>query len=178
MGISLIIKIVEDIETIKSIMLADEIWKTISEDEIRKEEYIPDLNNDLWVGAFVDNECIGLFRFHSVTGVALQLHVQILLKHRKEYSMKAMAKVWEWFEEGIEKNFIKVIVSIPAIYPNVYKFALVNGFIDEGINRMSIKKNGQVVDQWLLGITREEIGEQANGYGSSNSCSRRNSRQG
>jgi len=167
MDISLIIKIVEDIETIKSIMLADEIWETISEDEIGKEDYIPDMESDLWVGAFVDDECIGLFRFHSVTGVALQLHVQILLKHRKEYSMEAMSKVWEWFEDGISENFIKVVVSIPAIYPNVYKFALANGFKDEGLNRMSIKKNGHIVDQWLLGITREEIKGEVNGYGSS-----------
>lgn len=169
MDISLIIKIVEDEETIKSIMLADEIWETISEDEIGKEDYTPDMDNDLWVGAFVEEECIGLFRFHSVTGVALQLHVQILLKYRKEYSMEAMAKVWEWFEEGIDENFIKVIVSIPTIYLNVYKFALANGFIDEGLNRQSIKKNGHIIDQWLLGITREEIRGQANGYGSSSS---------
>ena len=153
-------------------MLDPDIWKTISEDGASKDDYTPDLINDLWMGAFIDDDCIGLFSFHSVTGVTLQLHVQILPEYRKDHSMEAMGKIWDWFLESVDKAFVKVTVSIPVIYQNVYKFALANGFKDEGLNRTSFKKNGQIVDQWLLGITREEIKGQTHGRCRSNSRSR------
>ena len=59
------------------------------------------------------------------------------------------------------KNFMrtKVIAQVPFLYPNVKDFCLKNGFVVEGINRLSHQKDGVIVDQWLLGITRDEIEE-------------------
>jgi len=43
------------------------------------------------------------------------------------------------------------------VYPEVYHFTKGFGFQDEGINRLSISKNGLLADQWRLGITRQEV---------------------
>ena len=50
----------------------------------------------------------------------------------------------------------KLIAEIPVWYPDVYHFSLKNGLTDEGINRSSILKNGEFIDQHRLGITKEE----------------------
>jgi len=152
-----IVERVDDVEIIKSIMLHPEIWPTISEDNFTQEEYEPDVYVDFWLGAFVDGDCIGLFRFHSLNGVTVQIHIQILPEYREKFAMESVKHMWKWLLDQEDTPLIKVVASIPIIYPNVIKFALANGFKEEGINRMSYKKNGKIVDQLWLGITKEEI---------------------
>ena len=53
----------------------------------------------------------------------------------------------------------KVIVFIPIINKNVKMFALRIGFKEEGLNRQSYIKNGDIIDQWLMGMTQKEIKE-------------------
>ena len=161
MDISL--EVVTDEGLIKSIMFRPEIWEAVAEDDLEQHEYFIE-PNDLWLGVFLESELIGLFRFHVMNGVTLQVHIHILPEHRGKYAMKAAKDMWKWFLSGtnINKDFVKVITSVPVIWPRVKKFAEINGFIEEGLNRMSYKKNGIIVDQWMLGITLQEIEGQAN----------------
>ena len=78
--------------------------------------------------------------------------------------MKAAREMWKWFLSGtnINKDFVKVTTSVPVIWPRVKKFSEINGFREEGLNRMSYKKNGIIMDQWMLGITTQEIEAQIN----------------
>ena len=155
--------VVEDEDLIKSIMFIPEIWAAVAEDDLDQDEYFI-VPNDLWLGVFVESELIGLFRFHVMNGVTLQMHIHILPEHRGKYAMKAAREMWKWFLSGanINKDFVKVTTSVPVIWPRVKKFSEINGFREEGLNRMSYKKNGIIMDQWMLGITTQEIEAQIN----------------
>ena len=66
-----------------------------------------------------------------------------------------MKKFYQWVLEI--KTINKVISIIPENQKKVYNFAKKVGFIDEGVNRHSYKRDGNIYDQWYLGITRNEI---------------------
>jgi hypothetical protein len=54
------------------------------------------------------------------------------------------------------RNGITVEIH-PMILPNAKMFAIQCGMKAEGKIRKSFKKDGKIHDQWLLGITREEL---------------------
>ena len=66
-------------------------------------------------------------------------------------------RFYELAVQEAPRQYEKLNAEIPFIYPEVYHFTKNFGFQDEGINRLSISKNGLLVDQWRLGITRQEV---------------------
>lgn len=51
----------------------------------------------------------------------------------------------------------KMITNVPEYNKLAYRFAKSIGGVDEGTNRKSFKKEGILMDQYVLGITKEEF---------------------
>jgi len=134
--------------------IAEQVWDETSEDDVDFETWEPDLT-EVWLGAYVDSELIGLFNLHAITSVALKIHPMILPEHRGKGAYRAAHSALRWVVENT--TFDKVNCEIPDIYPNVIRFAIHCGMVKEGKNRRSFLKIGKIHHQVMLGITRTEI---------------------
>ncbi len=151
MDISMILQRTHNSELIKSVVST--MWNSVCEDGHKIEDFDPKPEQNCWVNI----EDIGLYNLHPHNSTTLEIHAFILPNKRKENSVLTGKEILKWILENAPKQYQKIIAQVPFLYPNVKDFCINNGFQIEGINRLSHKKNGKIVDQWLLGITREEI---------------------
>ena len=145
-----------DTDLIKAVITRDDMWVTVAEDGQNKGDYLADVINECWIMITDDDELVGLYNLHVHNSITIEIHAHILPEHRKKYSKDSGRVALEWIYLN-SPEYKKVIAQIPVIYENVKKFTCGFGFKEEGINRMSYLKNSVIVDQWMLGITREEI---------------------
>lgn len=147
-----------DVDLIRSVMLHEDILPTIIDDTWDGSVFTPDVNNEVYLGCVVDGQLFGVYRLHWISGVCLQGHAHILKDYRKEYSVKSCHEIMRWILENI-RRCEKVDCWVPFVYPNVKQFLAACGFSDEGVSRNSFMLNGQLHDQWLMGITKKEMQE-------------------
>lgn len=144
-----------DIALIESVIKDPEIFARISEDGVSIEDYeIPE--NVTYLLILKDTEIIGTWCIYPTNKTTLNIHCNILESHR-HHGKEAGKLILEWFVDRTSINYQKLNAEIPLIYPEVYHYTKKFGFKDEGINRKSISKQGELVDQWRLGITRDEV---------------------
>jgi RimJ/RimL family protein N-acetyltransferase len=146
-----------DKDVIASIMTTPDIWDTIAEDGSNIDDFSADCDGECWVLMTVDNDVIGAYNLHPHNSVTLEIHAHVLPEYRNAYSGDTGTAILQWFLDNSPNKYEKIIAQIPVIYDNVKRFTCSFGFQEEGVNRLSYKKNGNIIDQWLLGITRTEI---------------------
>jgi len=147
-----------DPQVVKSVMLSPEIWETVAEDDQQPELFEPEMVSDCWLSVLRGTSLIGLYNIHPHNKVTLEIHAQILPEYREEHAKESSRLVLQWILDCPDADdYQKVIAQIPTLYPNVKQFTLNAGFQEEGLNRLSCRRNGKLYDQWLLGITRPEI---------------------
>lgn len=156
------LEVITEAQTVEDIVFADGVWQCIAEDGFYQSDFMADVENDCWVGVYVDSQIIGAFNFHLLNSATAQLHIHILPEYRDDYANECIPFMWRWFLENKRKECVKIVASIPACWPNVYHFSKNNGMKDEGINRKSYWKNGKLYDQWMLGATIKDIEEWLN----------------
>jgi len=147
----MILERTHDVDYIKSVLA--EMWDCVCEDGHTLNDYKVETEANCWIkmGDY------GLYVLHPANGSTLEIHAFILPEHRKNHSLDTGKEILKWVANKSPEQYQKVIANVPHLYPNVKDFCIKNGFQIEGVNRLSHKKNGKLVDQWLLGITREEI---------------------
>lgn len=141
---------------VRRIMVCPEIWETAAEDDQDPDRFEPDLDGECWLLMKAGKTVIGLYQLQMRNSVTVEIHANILPKHRKKYSKESGHVVLRWIMEEVP-DCRKVIAWVPKMYQNVRDFTCSFGFREEGVNRLSYRKNGELHDQWLLGITRDEV---------------------
>lgn len=116
----------------------------------------PDLVNECWLGILKDGEYAGFFRIAQITSVLFECHVCILKEHRGE-SDKYAYKAYEWILENLEAE--KLILSIPEFNKAAITYAKKIGFVNQGYNCNSYKREGKLCAMLNLGITKKEMGD-------------------
>jgi hypothetical protein len=150
MGSKVVIKRLYDYSIVLSTMY--QLWDAVSEDGVK--EYKPDLLNEIWLGLFVDDLYVGMYRFHSLTSILFEGHVFMLTDHRK-HSLNCGYEVMKWLCKNTEFN--KIIVNVPECFLNVIKFVEALGLKKQGYNSESYKKNGVILGMLQYGISRGDI---------------------
>lgn len=145
-----------DRELIWSIMTEPQMWETVAEDGQDPQKYVPEVEREGWLLVYDEDDIYALYRIHAMNSTTCEIHTQVLPKHRRKRSLDTGVPVLKWIYENAPM-YKKLVCWIPDIYPNVRAFAEHFGFKHEGTNRKSYMKNGELRDQWLLGITRDEI---------------------
>ena len=153
----MIVSRIYDSDVITAIATAPEIWETIAEDGQDPSKYKPDLAINCWL-LMTDDTVLGLYQFKRLNGVTAEIHPMIFKEFRSEFARESCIGALRWMYENASWCK-KITAMIPVIYKHVKRFALSMGFKQEGINRMSYQKNSILIDQTLLGITRDEIAE-------------------
>lgn len=153
-----------NIHEVERIIFNDVIWDSISEDGQKREDVILDVSNEAWLLISQDSEVIAAYNLHAKNAVTCQIHAHVLPEHRGEHSFNTGLAVLRWLYDN-EPVYQKLVAEVPVIYENVKRFVCQFGFLVEGINRLSYLKNGNIIDQWYLGITRHEIARFLNEQG-------------
>lgn len=132
-----------------------ELFERIAEDGILYSDYYPPKEH-IYLGIIEDENMIGFWWLHPENSTTMGIHCNIKKEYRQhgvEAGWLFLGHVYNDFPASVQKLNCK----IPVTYPDVYNFTKKFGFTDEGIDRKSIVKGGELVDQYILGITREEI---------------------
>lgn len=151
------LKKAETVEEVDFILRDPELFKRIAEDNTDDYE-TPFDGHQCYMMIMKDDDPIGVWNLYPVNSVTLNIHCNILKEHR-EHGKEAAVLILNWFITDCPKQYHKLNAEIPKIYPEVYHYTKNFGFKDEGINRKSIMKDGILVDQWRLGMTKEEVRE-------------------
>lgn len=144
------IEIRQDRDAANAILNDPDIYPVVTDDNSPETIRIPDHHYPLV--AYVDGEAIGCLVAHWETSTTLQVHIQILPKHRKAWSQAAGEAFKAWLWENTRAH--KLTAQIAVIYPNVIRFADMMGFELEGVNKESLLKDGVYHDQVIIGLKR------------------------
>jgi len=147
-----------DPNIIRGVMMHEDILSTIIDDTWDGSVVTSDLQNNIYLGCVVNDKLIGLYVLHWLNGVTLQGHAHILKEFRADHSLKSCRSIMTWILEKIHRCK-KIACFVPWVYPNVKQFLAASGLKEEGILRKSFALNGQLHDQWIMGITRDEMQE-------------------
>lgn len=151
------LKKAESVEEVDKILRDPELFDRISEDDVKDYE-TPFDGHQRYMMIMKDDLAIGVWNLYPLNSVTLNIHCN-MLKDYREYNEEAGVLLFTWFLADCPKQYQKLNTEIPTIYASVYHYAKKFGFKDEGINRKSIKKSGELIDQWRLGITRNEVND-------------------
>ena len=101
-----------------------------------------------------DGSVGGVFLVHAANSFTYEMHT-CLLPSMWGAPAKAAAKLlgdWVFDETACEK----LVTKVPVYNRKALRFAKAGGMVEEGNNRASFKRNGTMIDQIILGITKQE----------------------
>ena len=112
--------------------------------------------DSFYFGFFLDDQCIGFVQLSPDTAVTYSIHINIISSHR-DIAIDCAKIFYRFALDTFSPRFQKLIAKVPVTFPDVYRFAKKCGFKDEGLDRKSILRGGDLIDRHILGITREEM---------------------
>lgn len=141
---------------IKMIMFDKALLETTREGDVDVSNVDIDPEKDCYLLATTDVGVLGLSVFNPLNSVTLDYHPNLLPEHRGKNTKEFILRSLGWVVDNAPM-YKKVNVKIPCCYPHIERYARNIGFKAEGLDRQSFCKGGKLVDQWLGGMTREEI---------------------
>lgn len=148
-----------DMNLVREIMLTPEIWERAAEDGSEPKDFYPGYDElCCWLLVKEEDKIIGLILLHHDNSTTLKFH-PYMMKEFFSKSREMMKEFYKWLLENTPDLINKVIVSIPDNQKKTYNFAKKVGFQDEGFNRESYRKNGEIHGLFNLGITRQEASQ-------------------
>jgi RimJ/RimL family protein N-acetyltransferase len=147
----------EDLDLVRRIMTHPKVWPHISDDgsgsrDLFQPVIAPAL---LYLEALDEDGPGGVWLYHPHNSICWEVHTCCLPDWWGPRALSAARLTLRWVVERTECR--KVITHVPVTNRTALRFAQRVGMVDEGLNRASFLKGGQVVDQYVLGITEEEI---------------------
>lgn len=143
-----------DMDLVRSIIAHPAIWPHIHDDSATEPDPV-DHDGFQWMRVDDDiGEPSGVFLVHALNSICHQMHTCLLLRIWGADASRAaqMLLAWAFTETPCEK----MTTMVPAYNRAALRFAKANGMQQEGINRASFKRNGVLIDQIMLGITKQE----------------------
>ncbi len=147
------IRLAESQEDAHEILVHPEIYDTIRDDfSVAPEDF--DLKPDIALVAYIDGSPAGCVALRKINGVKMEIHVQILPEYRFA-SLLLGHEMMSWIWKNTEAQ--KLVAEIAFKYENVKSYAERMGFKVEGICENGIQIDGVLMNQWIMGISRNGI---------------------
>lgn len=89
------------------------------------------------------------------THTICECHIMIKPEGRTAQAVKKVKEAAFWFFN--ESKYEKLIGHVPFCNKRAMIFALLVGMSLEGVCKKSFKKNGKLLDQWILGLEKEKV---------------------
>ena len=145
-----------DPETIQNVMTDPEMWERISEDGQDPTKFVAIIDEILhWIGLYHGDTLFGVSCIHPHSANVGVSHINILEPYRKDHGLRGGLMSLQYAVKHTE--YAKYISEVAIIYPEVSGFIGKLGFVREGINRQSMLKGGEMIDQIMFGATINEI---------------------
>lgn len=144
----------EDFSLIAPILL--EQWDKFAEDGVEpKDINLSQNSKEVWFELWVDEDLVGTCLVTPIQMHTVVIHPYFAKKHC--HRMRSVGK--ELFRYLIQdlKGIYKIQAIIGIQYTYLHKLCKYLGMQEEGRIRKSYLKNGELHDQTIFGITREEV---------------------
>ena len=142
-----------DEELIRGIVTHPAIWPHVSDDGSQLESYSPPMDGAAWLRV-VDRETLGVYMIHQHNAVTFEIHTCLLPAAWGGKARQAGNLVLDWIFTNTQCQ--KLITQVPETNKLALRYAQRCGLVVEGKNRQSFLKNGELIDQIQLGITKKE----------------------
>ena len=151
---------IKNAQYIQQFVQDSKLYERLSEDgAVPAQDWIPNLHLSIWLLAYeLDGNEIdpwGLFAFVPETRIVWRFHPAIPSDkwgNKKNIEAGKLALQWVWKHSEARK----LVGKAPALYPDLLKWAQRIGMSREGVQRKSYLKNGELHDQYYMGISRPE----------------------
>jgi RimJ/RimL family protein N-acetyltransferase len=146
-----------DVDFVYSVMTHPRIWPSISDDYApAPHDFRPNMHALIYyLAPEHEGQRVGVFMYHPHSTILFEVHTCVLPQYWGKPAVAAARAGLVWMIENTACR--KVITHVPETNSRALRFAVRVGMIEEGKNRASYAKDGALIDQHLLGITREEI---------------------
>lgn len=154
----IVVKICNDFGYIHDVIVNDpEMFERSSDDYTEKIYWDSMPPGCSWLECVKDGDRIGLAYARFDSNSAINVHIHIPKIHRGRGTKAVGQEVLRWIVRNSPASIHKINTKIPIIYQDVVRYAHSLGFRDEGIDRSSVMKNGELIDRICLGICFKEI---------------------
>jgi RimJ/RimL family protein N-acetyltransferase len=141
-----------DMELVRAILSHPAIWPHISDDSVTEPSPV-DLDGIFWL-LVDDGAPAGVFLLHAHNSACYEVHTCLLPRLWGAQAAQATMLCREWMFENTPCQ--KLVTNVPADNLLALRFAKRCGMTQEGVNRKSFLKQGRLLDQHVLGLTKEE----------------------
>ena len=117
---------------------------------------IPDVVNEYWLGASIDDRTFACFRFVSMSSATLQIHPMVLPEFRAEFAHLSTMYALKWCAESIV-GLNTIVALIPKCHRNVILFARHMKFKHVGDVPKSYRRKGELIDTTIYSISVDRI---------------------
>lgn len=151
------IEVCHDTQYLIDVLLNDGEMYARSADDFTPDDIAKSFSSAVWLTGFRSLERVGLVSVRPVSSSVLNIHIHVPKQHRGKGTLEFGRQALRWVVANSNSKFFKINTKVPVIYKDVIRFAHKLGFRDEGLDRLSIMKNGKIIDRVNLGITFDEI---------------------
>lgn len=145
----------EDWQVVVDILTHPSVLPHVSDDSGFKLD-VPLISENLyWILIHDGDELLGMFLAHPQNMVTYEVHTCLLPNAYRGRSKQAAESSLQWMFDNT--SCLKITTNVPEYNKLALRFARLVGLQNEGINRKSYMKNKQLMDQYVLGITKEEF---------------------
>lgn len=146
----------DDPAAIRRIMTHPRVYPRLCDDfSPAPEEFEPTLCSGLHYIGIERDSIDGLVFYHRHNTVTYEAHTCLKPSLWGRDGRKGWLMTAGWMFDHTDCR--KIIGSCPADNPLIERFAKSIGFTVEGVNRKSLLRNGRLLDQTMVGLTKEEF---------------------
>ena len=121
-----------NIDAIKQIYATDGLYSTVQPDDVCTiEQWIPDINNVLWVTIIVDESIAGIIEIKSINPRLAELHIGLKKKYRGDLGLFIGIEGMKWIKNTLK--FKHFITYVPIECKHVVTFIEKLGFHFSGV---------------------------------------------
>ncbi|WP_288384601.1 DUF2824 family protein [uncultured Acinetobacter sp.] len=143
---------INDIDVINSIITNPDVNGDVSDDFSVNTKLTVLPNTFEWLGVYDNGQLHGLYALVPQNGTTAEIHTCLLPHFRGKKAFDAGRLLLD----HLFSKYQKAISYVPEYNRKAKLYAQVLGFTVEGINRSSYLKNNRLIDQFLVGLTKEE----------------------
>jgi len=151
--------LVTDAEEVNRIITHPDVYPKVSDDgssDVGSFDITPVLEVDAvyCLGWMVAGAWAGMWMLKPWNMITYEAHICVLPEFRGGEAIRATGDMFRWMFRNTACR--KVVAWIPKVNRQAIVFAISAGMKEEGLIKHSFLKDGNVVDQQLLGIEKEE----------------------
>lgn len=141
-----------DMGLVRAVLAHPAIWPHIHDDGVK--EPAPVDHASLYWMLVTNPDVAGVFLLHPHNTATYEVHTCLLpvIWGAQAKEAAQLCRAWMFTHTPCQK----LITHVPAYNAVALRFARQCGFTVEGLNRKSFLRNGVLLDQHVLGLTKEE----------------------